>query len=287
MSEQDYNAGKRGEDWSPAMDRQSYDAGRSVYNSKQAILNFGNGPKTEIDGPGFVGIVMAPILAMMYPVAGFTTVAAMLATQWVLDFLPPSLNVLKVLAAIAAFFFWFSVALKAEAAVSNLKIYRVSRHALRLVLVGGVTFGAIIGTSRYRDFHTAFNHASGSALFWGLVSVGLMHWLFPKFDRLFFPVMDDKAKAEAKANEGLSEEEIREKKYLRFVNFFRFWGAWLFATIALSSIFHHGIPVVLLGVAAFFICRKLRGYIEKQPSAAVKKSAAAEVPAPEKTPAGV
>lgn len=257
MSEDDYKAGLRGHEWSPMMDRQSYEAGESKRKATEDIMGAGAGPKTEVSGPGLVGVIMAPILALMYPTAGLVVSAAIVSVFALTNFLPKHLEVLRILLLIATAILALILALKAEHAVSNFKPYRIFRHIFRLIAVGSITFGAIIGVGPNTTFEKAFNNASGGAIFGGLVAIALMHFIFPMLDRVFFPVMDDRAKRYAIKYAGKSEEEIFAIKNAIFHGILRFAGAWLAGTIALMFLMPK-MSVFLLAVCCFGLCWMLR-----------------------------
>lgn len=257
MSEDDYKAGLRGDGWSPGMDRPSFEAGQSKRRAEDAIRDFGTGPKTEVSGPGLVGVIMAPILALMYPTAGLIVGATIALVFALSGLLPPGLQPLRVILIIVAAVLALVVALKAEHIVSRFKPYRVLRHVFRLIAVGLITFGAIIGVGPGRDFDRAFNQASGGAIFAGLAAVVLMHFLFPRLDRVFFPVMDDHAKAQATRYADMSEDEIFAIKHAKFHGILRFAFTWLIGSIVLMF-FMRKVSVFLLAAGWFLLCWVLR-----------------------------
>lgn len=252
MGEHDYNAGMAGRPWSPDMNRTDYEAGKSVYDAKQGILGAGSGPKTEISGPGFVGLVMAPLLAIMYPVAGVITSAGLLAGYFGTPFLTGNLTGVRVLLVIAVAIGALWLGLKLEHKASESRIYRNLRHPFRLLVVGIIPLAYQMGVGRKETFQ-----APAGTLAVGLCLILLMHWLFPKFDRVFFPVMDSKAKAEAIKYAGMDDEQIFAIKNRKFHGILKFTAAWLVGSIGLMYLLPH-VSVALLVAGVFLVCWTLR-----------------------------
>jgi len=93
-----------------------------------------------------------------------------------------------------------------------------------------------------------------------------MAWLGPKFDRVFFPVMDDKAKAEAKEFAGLSEEEVFAVKNRKWCGKLWFTGTWIVSTVGVMLLIPH-VSVFVIALGCFSLCYIFRKvlFFKKQP----------------------
>ena len=159
MSDSDYKKGQQGLAWSPDMNRTDYEAGKWVYDDKQRILGAGSGPKTPISGAGLGLVMMAPILAFMYPVASAIAVAAVLGAAQLVDFIPENHPFMRIGFVVAVGIAALFPAGKAEHKVSEFKVYRISRHVFRLIAAFGLAVGAMIGDLRDKSFDAVLNNA--------------------------------------------------------------------------------------------------------------------------------
>ena len=257
MSQQDYDAGRRGDTFQQGMNQISYEAGLAKYKKEQDSQT-PVGPKTEVDGAGFTMILMGPLLALMYPVAGSIAIGSVLAVNVMISLLMPKASILRFIASIVVLLWSLSLfGQKAEQAASRIKIYRQFRHIFRLLPVGILVFTAMTRTYSGRSAE-----AAGAAIFAGLVVMALMHWIFPKFDRLWFPVMDDKAVKEEKKYRGMEDEQIWNSKNFDWRNKKRFFAIWLAGTVALCIPFHKGVPFILLAGISYVLCLKFKKFFE-------------------------
>lgn len=256
MSQDDFKMGQQGLRWSPGMDRQDYDRGKAA--REDAEYAAAHAPKASVDGPGIVGLVMAPILAIMYPVAGVIMLAAIVATAWLVGLLPDKLTGVKVLLFVAAAIAALFPALKAEHKASESKLYRGVRSVLRLFWLTFLVVGMLIGADDTHDFDSALRHAPPNFLLWTLVIFGLMVWLFPKFDRLFFPVRDAYTIKQEKKFAGMSTVEIDEVKTSEFRGRLTFTVAWVAGTALIGYLVPHGIPVAVIALGVFGVCWVVR-----------------------------
>ncbi len=256
MSDDDYKMGQQGLRWSPGMDKHDYERGKAA--KEDADYAAAHAPRGSVDGPGIVGLVMAPILAIMYPVAGVIMLALMVGTALLVDLLPRSVGFGKFLIFVVAFILALVPALKAEHKASEYTLYRGFRSVLRLGWLGFLVVMALIGADRDHDFDRALSHAPPSTLLWTLVIFGLMVWLFPKFDRLFFPVRDAYAIKEEKKYAGMSDDEVYQSKRAGFFGRVKFTVAWLAGTVAIMFAVPHGVPVSVIALGVFVVCWVLR-----------------------------
>jgi hypothetical protein len=258
MSDSDYKMGQQGLRFESGMNKQDFDRGKADKADQEAAAA---GAKTEVPGAGIGLILMAPILAVMYPIAAAVEAVAV-GGYWLLT---GSLSmqaqggrfVIAIIVGLSALYF----ALKAEHKVSEFKPYRIVRHVVRLIAAGVITFGFMINVGHSVDFETALNHAPPSSLFAALVAIGLMAWLGPRFDRVFFPVRDAYAIKMEKKYAGMSVVEIDETKHADFRARLKFAAVWLAGTIALMFAIPHG-PVALMAIGWFGVCwfgRKVLG----------------------------
>jgi hypothetical protein len=156
-------------------------------------------------------------------------------------------------------FLWVLIrALRVEHTVSRLKPYRIFRQVFRIAILGSGTVAALFTKNAANTNAQAFNEQAGPAIFVGFVGIALMLWIFPKLDRLFFPVMDDKAIAEAKKFEGMGEQEVWNVKNLQWRNRKRFFFIWLALSIAIVAMFPRGVPAVVIFGGAWIACFALR-----------------------------
>lgn len=174
-----FEDGKAGRPMADGADLKSYVAGQQERHAPA-------GPRTEISGVAFTLIVVAPLIWVAYPVAGFTLLAG-----W---YLPVTLAggfekasmapmVLGLILALVGFFY----GLKLESRASQFALYRVIRMVTRWAgaLVARFTFAA---SPDMNPFHIDLNRAPPSTLFTGLIVVFLVHYTFRTLDRLYFPV---------------------------------------------------------------------------------------------------
>lgn len=250
MSDSDYKAGQQGLRYDRTMNKADYDKGRGDAEDLAAAAGR---EKTSVDGAGIGLLAMSPILAIMYPVVTLTLLISG-GVLWLLtEHLPPALDIPRLIVTIAALLAAFWLAFKAEHRASEFKIYRLVRHPFRVIAIGVVTFGFMIDIQHSRNFETALDHAPPSSLFVALVAVGLMLWLGPKFDRLFFPVRDAYTIRQEKKYAGMSTLEIDDTKHADFRSRLKFAGVWLAGTIGLVFAIPHG-PVALMAIGWFGVC---------------------------------
>jgi hypothetical protein len=214
-----------------------------------------------VDGAGIGLIFMAPILAVMYPVAAAVE-AVVVGGYWLLTS-GSSMQAQggRVVLAIVLALGGLYPALKAEHEVSGSKLYRNVRHVVRVIAAGVMTFGFMIDIQHSRNLVTALSHAPPSSLFAALVAVGLMLWLGPKFDRFLFPVRDAYAVKQEKKYAGMSIVEIDDIKHAETRNRLKFAAVWLGGTTALMVALPHA-PVALMAIGWFAACwvgRKVLG----------------------------
>lgn len=260
MSDNDYNAGLQGIPWHPGMDRGDYDAGRSVHDRQQALAG-PPGPKTEVSGPGFTVVLMAPLLAFMYPTMGALVAAGAAAGGLIVGALWPSSQTAIAFAVLIAGFAMLFHGYKAEHALSRFRLYRVVRHGLRLILLG--TLVAQLLMTEFNNTWTttpveAFNQATGGAIFTAIVAVVVMHFLFRRFDRVFFPVRDSYVISQERKYEGLSDDDVFAIKNAKFRAIRAFALTWLVATAVLMFAVPQA-PVAAWAVGVFVVLWLLRG----------------------------
>lgn len=251
MSEDDYKAGIKGIPFHPGMDRTDYDAGLSVYKQQQGILGPPlGGPKVEVSGPGFTGILIAHLLAIMYPIAGTLVVTGAGGAFLLVRALLPSMMGFAWSAAIVAAIVMLHYGVKAEHAMSRSRPYRVARHVFRLVVIGGPMLWYVAGFdgSQPPSLDQAFSRAPGGVIFAAILAIVAMHFLFRALDRKLFPVRDRYEIAQEKKYAKLTDDEIFAIKNAKFRAICAFSLVWLVATIALMFLLREA-PVALLGQA--------------------------------------
>lgn len=264
MSDSDYKSGQQGLRYDQSMNRQDYDKGKADAEDRAALAAR---TKTDVEGAGIGLIFMAPILAVMYPIAAAVE-AAVVGGYWLLtDHVSMQAQGGRAVIAVALCLGTLYFALKAEHRVSEFKPYRILRHVVRLIAAGVITFGFMIGIGHSRDFATALNHAPPSSLFAALVAVGLMAWIAPKADRVFFPVRDAYAVRQEKKYAGMSTLEIDETKHADFRAWLKFVAVWLAGAIALMFAIPHG-PVALMAIGWLAVCWVGRKVLRSRKAAA-------------------
>jgi hypothetical protein len=242
------------------MNRDDYDAGKAIYDRKEAMAA-PSAPKVEVSGPGFTMVLMAPLLVVMYPVVGVLAVAGAAAGVFAVGALWPSNQMAIAIAAIVAGLATLHYGQKAEHALSRFRIYRVVRHGLRLILLG-----ALVAQMLMTEFNNtwtttpaeAFNQATGGAIFSAIVAVVVMHFLFRRFDGLFFPVRDSYAIAQERKYAGLEDSEIYAIKNAKFRAIRAFALTWLAATAVLIFAVPQA-PVAVWAGGVFVVLWLLRG----------------------------
>ena len=251
----DFKAGLKGETFQFGMNQISYEAGAAKRKDSEAQPSL---PKTEVSGVGLTMLMAAPLLVIMYPVAGLITIIAGSIAILATIPIPQSWVGLRFLIVFVVVIMTLVKALKAEHAVSRSKVYRIFRHIFRLGMFGAGTVAALFKTNAANTSAQAFNEEAGPAIFFGFVVIGLMAWIFPKLDRVFFPVMDDKAKAEVKRFAGKSEDEVWTVKNLEWRNKKRFFLIWLIPSAALMFLLPKA-PFVLILLGVYLVCLALKG----------------------------
>ena len=83
MSDQDFQAGYRGEGYQYDRNQMSYEAGQAK-RKREDEASKPAAPPVEVDGVGFTMLLIAPLLAIMYPVAGVTMTAVIGGSVWFL-----------------------------------------------------------------------------------------------------------------------------------------------------------------------------------------------------------
>ncbi len=260
MSQDDYKSGMQGIPWRPDMDRGDYDAGKSVHDQRQALAG-PPAPKTEVDGVGFTMLLMAPILAVMYPAVGVIAGAGATAAALIVLAISPQAQMGTLFAMLIGAIAMATFGIKAERALSRFRLYRIVRHIVRLILIGGLV-AQILMTGFNNPWSTspldAFNKSSGGTIFAAIVAVFILHWLFRRFDRLFFPVRDSYAISQEQKYGGLSDGEIFAIKNAKFRGMRAFALTWIAATLVLSFAVP-GSPVALWLALVFVVLWLLRG----------------------------
>src|SRR5262245_6738898 len=186
MSQDDYKSGMQGIPWRPDMDRADYDAGKSVHDQRKALAGPA-APKTEVDGVGFTMVLMAPILAVMYPVVGAIVAAGATTGALIVLAIEPSAQMGTLFAMLIGGIATATFGIRAERALSPYRLYRIARHIVRLILIGGVV-AQMLMTGFNNTWSTspinAFNRSSGGSIFAAILAVFVLHLLFRRFDRV-------------------------------------------------------------------------------------------------------
>lgn len=260
MNQDGYKAGLQGLPFQVGMDQTDYDAGQSDAEKKKAS-EAPPAPKIEVDGVGFTAVLMAPFLAVMYPTMGLIAAAGAAVAGFAAGALRPADQAPIMFAAIfgglAMLFFGY----KAEHALSRFRIYRAVRHVVRLILLG-LLVAQLLMTEFNNTWTTtpidAFNHASGGAIFAAIVAVFVMHWIFRRLDRVFFPVRDSYVISQERKYHGLSDGEIFAIKNAKFRGMRAFALTWIAATAVLAFAVP-GSPVALWLAVVFVVLWLVRG----------------------------
>jgi hypothetical protein len=260
MSQEDYKSGMQGVPWHPGMDRTDYDAGKSVHDQRQALAGPA-APKTAVDGVGFTMLLMAPILAVMYPAVGAFAAAGATTGALIVLAIEPSAQMGTLFAMLIGGIATATVGIKVERALSRYRLYRIVRHIVRLLLIGSLV-AQMLMTGFNNTWSTspidAFNKSSGGSIFAAIVSVFVLHWLFRRFDRVFFPARDSYAISQERKYAGLSDDEIFAIKNAKFRGMRAFALTWIAATAALAFAVP-GSPVALWLAVVFVVLWLLRG----------------------------
>lgn len=263
MSDDDYKMGQQGLRFSPGMNRQDFDRGKA---DKEDQAAFAAGNKTDVSGAGIGLIMMAPILAFMYPIASAIVVALVLGAAQLVDLIPDNHPFMKIGLLVAVGLAALFPAGKAEHKVSEFKLYRISRHIFRLIAAFGVTVGFMIRDLRDTSFDSVLNNMPPATLFAGLVAVALMAWLGPRFDRFFFPVRDAYAIKLERKYAGMSDLEIDDSKLRESNGRFKMLGAWLGITVVLVLLAPNTAVIpISLGVFVVFWVFRRRLFYSKAP----------------------
>jgi len=261
MSDEDYQAGLRGENWNASMDQAAHAAGKAVHDRKQA-MSAPQAPKTPVSGPGFTAVICAPFLAVMYPTMGALVLVAAFAGGLLVNAVWPAAgNATALVSLVCGVAVLLLYGFKAEHALSRYKIYRVARHVLRLIVLGGFV-AQLLMTDFNNSFlmtpQQAFSQASGGAIFGAIVAVVVMHFLFGWIDRIFFPVRDSYVIAQERKYAGLEPDEIFAIKNAKFRGMRAFALSWLAATIVLMFAVPDA-PVAVWAAGTFIVLWFLRG----------------------------
>ncbi len=139
-----YQAGVRGEQFtgSGAQSYAGYAAGKEARQKGQ--------PQTHVDGVGFTALICAPLVCILYPIAGTAAIGTGVLTWVVTDWLgigKPGIGwqiVLSLLLALVAFFPGFSV----ERRAARRKSYRVLRDCFRVGLAALVPINMLMVTGK-------------------------------------------------------------------------------------------------------------------------------------------
>jgi hypothetical protein len=166
-----YQAGVRGEQFTGSGDQAyaGYLAGKEARQRDQ--------PKTNVDGVGFTALLCAPLVCIIYPIAGTAAIATGIVTWIVTDWLgigKPGIGwqiVLSLLLALVAFFPGFAV----ERRAARLKAYRVLRDCLRVGLVSVVPVQMLMSTGR--------DVPDGGAIAVAIVLVPIAFFIMKRIDR--------------------------------------------------------------------------------------------------------
>ncbi len=98
-----------------------------------------------------------------------------------------------------------------------------------------------------------------------------MLWLFPRFDRAFFPVRDAYAIKLEKKYAGMSDLQINESKQRLSTGRVRFVSTWLIGTVLMMMLVPNA-SVVPLAFGFFVVCFLFRKRLF-YPKAAIKSTA--------------
>jgi hypothetical protein len=242
------------------MNRDDYLTGKAIYDRQEALAT-PSGPKVEVSGPGFTMVLMGPFLVVMYPVVGVLAVAGAAAGGFAVGALWPSNQMAILFAAIVAGLATLNYGQTAEHALSRFKIYRVARHGLRLILLGGLV-AQLLMTEFINTWSTtpvdAFNQATGGAIFAAIVAVVIMHFLLRRLDRAFFPVRDSYVISQERKYGGLADDEVFAIKNAKFRGMRAFALTWLAVSAVLIFTVPQA-PVAVWAIGVFVVLWVFRG----------------------------
>jgi hypothetical protein len=193
----------------------------------------------------------------MYPVAGSLMALSIIVPVLIGLLLPASLMWVRAVLLIASPLFMLYFALAAEHAASASRPYRGFRSAFRLLLVAALVIFILMRAGTPPRADRTINIPGGGAMVALLAGILFIAWLFPRFDRVFFPVRDDYAIAQEKKYAGLSEAQVFRVKNRKFHGVLKFTAAWLIGSFAVMSVLRH-VPVVLTAGSVFAILYLLR-----------------------------
>jgi len=166
-----YQAGARGEQFTGlgAQAYAGYAAGKEARQRGQ--------PQTHVDGVGFTALICAPLVCIIYPIAGTAAIATGFVTWIVTDWLgigKPGIGwqiVLSLLLALVAFFPGFAV----ERRAARLKVYRVLRDCLRVGLGALIPVQMLMSTGR--------DVPDGGVIALAIVLVPIAYFIMKRIDR--------------------------------------------------------------------------------------------------------
>jgi hypothetical protein len=166
-----YEAGLRGEQFtgSGAQEYSGYLAGKEARQKGQ--------PQAHVDGVGFTALICAPLVCVIYPIAGTAAIGTGLVTWTVTEWLgigKPGVGAqmaLSLLLALVAFFPSFAV----ERRAARLKVYRVLRDCLRVGLVALIPIKMLMYTGR--------DVPDGGVIALAIVLVPIAYFILKRIDR--------------------------------------------------------------------------------------------------------
>jgi hypothetical protein len=192
MSENDYNAGYRGDQFHHGMDRAEYERGQGQKELENTLG--GAGKKTEVPGVAYTLILVSPFIWMVYPIMGFTIYAVVGGTVLLFRALhvPKEWGIFIGLIPFAMSFIW-GMALEYKA--SQVKLYRGIRDLMR------VGFAFLVPVA-YVLYDRAFTEEEAGVLGICFFVAVIVYITFQRLDLLYFPAQKEIKKMQDQLKKG-------------------------------------------------------------------------------------
>jgi hypothetical protein len=202
MSYTSYEDGRAGRPVDSDTDLREYNRGERDRTEAEAA-GWNQGKKVEISGVGFTLLLVSPFLILVYPVLGLTLYVVAGAMFALVYFTPLTKEIgifIGFIACVASFF----PAVNFEVKASQFKLYRIARTLWRVVNFSGLPV-LVAGIMSYRGSGQIDPAAAGGAFSGGLITALVVHFLFRRCDRMYFPVWAEVEKLQELEERGISQ----------------------------------------------------------------------------------
>lgn len=226
MSYTSYEDGRAGRPVTSGTDMREYNRGERDRKEADAAWTPA-AQKVEVPGVAYTILLIAPMLFLVYPVLGLT-LYAVAGAMFALVYFTPLTKEIGIFIGFIVCVFSFFPGFKLEVKASQFKPYRVARTLWRVAGFSGLP-AVLAAIMSFRESGRLDPTATGGAFSGGIMTAVLVHFLFRRCDRMYFPVWAEVEKSEKMQAKGI----LQQRGMLKRV----FYGLlWIFPVMAVSRL---------------------------------------------------